>query len=57
MTIEVTRTFLLWCTVIDYGVLVVWFLVFVLRTIGFRVSMADGFACPVNSSTPFITPA
>jgi ABC-type branched-subunit amino acid transport system permease subunit len=29
MTIEVTRTFLLWCTVIDYGVLVVWFLVFV----------------------------
>ena len=30
MTIEVTRTFLLWCTVINYGVLVVWFLAFVL---------------------------
>jgi hypothetical protein len=29
MPIEVTRTFLLWCTVIDYGVLLVWFLVFV----------------------------
>ena len=29
MTIEVTRRFLLWCTVIDYGVLLVWFLVFV----------------------------
>jgi hypothetical protein len=29
MTIEVTRDFLLWCTVIDYGVLLVWFLVFV----------------------------
>jgi hypothetical protein len=29
MTIEVTRTFLLWCTVINYGVLLVWFLVFV----------------------------
>jgi hypothetical protein len=29
MTIEVTRAFLLWCTVIDYGVLVVWFLAFV----------------------------
>lgn len=29
MTIEVTRNFLLWCTVIDYGVLLVWFLVFV----------------------------
>ena len=30
MTIEVTRRFLLWCTVIDYGVLFVWFLVFVI---------------------------
>jgi hypothetical protein len=29
MSIEVARTFLLWCTVIDYGVLLVWFLVFV----------------------------
>jgi ABC-type branched-subunit amino acid transport system permease subunit len=29
MTIEVTRILLLWCTVINYGVLLVWFLVFV----------------------------
>ena len=29
MTIEVTRSFLLWCTVINYGVLLVWFLVVV----------------------------
>ena len=29
MTIAMTRNFLLWCTVIDYGVLLVWFLVFV----------------------------
>ena len=29
MSIEVTRTFLLWCTVINYGVLLVWFLFFV----------------------------
>lgn len=29
MSIEVTRSFLLWCTVINYGVLLVWFLVFV----------------------------
>jgi ABC-type branched-subunit amino acid transport system permease subunit len=29
MTIEVTRVVLLWCTVINYGVLLVWFLVFV----------------------------
>jgi uncharacterized protein DUF6868 len=26
---EVARRFLLWCTVINYGVLLVWFLVFV----------------------------
>jgi hypothetical protein len=29
MTIEVIRNFLLWCTVINYAVLLVWFLVFV----------------------------
>ena len=29
MSIEVTRNFLLWCTVINYGILLVWFLVFV----------------------------
>jgi len=28
MTIEVTRNFLLWCTLIDYGILLVWFLFF-----------------------------
>jgi hypothetical protein len=30
MSIELTRSFLLWCTVIDYGILLVWFLVFTL---------------------------
>jgi len=30
MTIEATRNFLLWCTVINYCVLLVWFGVFVL---------------------------
>ncbi|MER3425294.1 MAG: hypothetical protein C4293_20750 [Nitrospiraceae bacterium] len=29
MTIEVARNFLLWCTVINYGILLLWFLVFV----------------------------
>jgi uncharacterized protein DUF6868 len=29
MSVEVTRNFLLWCTIIDYGVLLVWFFVFV----------------------------
>jgi len=29
MTIEGTRNFLLWCTVINYVALLVWFLVFV----------------------------
>ena len=30
MSIELTRSFLLWCTVINYAILVVWFLVFTL---------------------------
>jgi hypothetical protein len=30
MSIELTRSFLLWCTVINYGTLLVWFLVFAL---------------------------
>ena len=29
MTIAVARNFLLWCTVINYGILLVWFLAFV----------------------------
>ena len=29
MTIEVGRTFLMWCTIVNYGILLVWFLVFV----------------------------
>jgi len=28
MSIEVMRAFLLWCTVINYGILLVWFLFF-----------------------------
>src|SRR5499433_1223402 len=30
MSIELTRSFLLWCTVINYGILLVWFVVFTL---------------------------
>ena len=30
MTVEATRNFLLWCTAINYGILLVWFLVFTL---------------------------
>jgi hypothetical protein len=29
MKIEVVRNFLLWCTVFNFGILLVWFLVFV----------------------------
>jgi hypothetical protein len=29
MTIEVLNSFLLWCTIINYGILIVWFLVLV----------------------------
>lgn len=30
MSVETARSFFLWCAVTDYGVLLVWFLVFVL---------------------------
>lgn len=30
MNLDVLRHFLLWCTVINYGILLVWFLVFML---------------------------
>jgi hypothetical protein len=30
MNLELTRSFLLWCTVINYAVLLLWFLVFAL---------------------------
>ena len=56
MTLEVTRKFLLWCTLINYGVLLVWFLVSCSPTIGFCASMADGFTCPMTSLTFFTTP-
>jgi len=36
MSIEFTRSFLLWCTVINYGILVVWFLVFAIAHDGIR---------------------
>jgi len=29
MNIQILRNFFLWCTLIDYGVLIVWFLFFV----------------------------
>ena len=28
MSVDLTRSFLLWCTVINYGILLVWFLCF-----------------------------
>lgn len=28
MAVDVARSFLLWCTVINYGILLVWFLLF-----------------------------
>ena len=36
MSIEVIRSFLLWCAVINYGVLVLWFLFFVLAHDGIQ---------------------
>jgi len=51
MSIEVTRNFLLWCTVINYGILWYGSCFSRLRTIGFRASMADGSIFPTISST------
>jgi hypothetical protein len=36
MTIETAREFLLWCTAINYGVLIVWFMVFVFARDGLQ---------------------
>jgi len=36
MSIEVVRNFFLWCTVINYGILLVWFLVFVFAREGIQ---------------------
>lgn len=56
MTIEVTRNFLLWCTLIDYGILLVWFLFFAFAHDWIQQLHGSGFVCPVISSTPFTTP-
>jgi hypothetical protein len=45
MTDEGIRHFLLWCTVINYGILLVWFLVFVSRTKRCIAFTADGSNC------------
>jgi len=37
MSIEVTRSFLLWCTVINYAILLAWFLVFTLASDALRL--------------------
>jgi hypothetical protein len=36
MNLEVTRSFPLWCTVLNYGVLLVWFLLFVFAREGMQ---------------------
>ncbi len=47
MTIETTRTFLLWCTILNYAILIYWFLVFayargwIKRLHGRRFNLSD----------------
>jgi hypothetical protein len=36
MSIEITRSFLLWCTVINYVILLIWFLFFVFARDGIQ---------------------
>ena len=43
MTIEMLRSFLFWCTVINYGILILWFVLFIgLRGWFFRLGKLFG---------------
>ena len=44
MSMEMVRSFLLWCTVINYAVLVVWFLVY---------RLAHGWLAAMGPMVPF----
>ena len=53
MTLDVTRNVLLWCTVLDYGILLVWFLAFVFAHEAMLRIHGRWFTYPATSSTPF----
>ena len=53
MSIELTRNFLLWNMVLNYGILLVWFLVFVMVHDSLKQWHGRWFVCPMNSSMPF----
>jgi hypothetical protein len=55
MNIEVVRRVLLWCTVINYGILLVWFLFLCWHTIGCISFTDDGFVFQWTSLTCFTT--
>ena len=48
-----TRSSLLWCTVINYAILLVWFWSPRSHMTGCGASTVDGFVCPISSSTLF----
>ena len=56
MSIEMARDALLWCAVINYGVLLVWFLFFILARDFMHRLMAVGFNCRDSSLTSSTTP-
>ena len=55
MNIETVRRVLLWCTVINYAILVVWFLAFMLAHDSLYHLHASWFIFPGSSLTCFTT--
>jgi hypothetical protein len=53
MSIELARSFLLWCAVINYAILLLWFVVFTLAHDWMRHFHGRWFRCPMSSSTVF----
>lgn len=52
MTMDFVRGFLGWCTLINFGILLYWFLAFTLARDRIYRFMAGGSGCPRNNSTP-----
>jgi hypothetical protein len=48
MSIEMTRSFLLWCAIINYGILILWFLIFTIAHDGMYRFHGRWFRLPVE---------
>lgn len=55
MNIDLISYVLGWTALINYGILLLWFLFFHWHTIGFIIFMASGSPCRLSALTPFTT--